>query len=330
MATELPPTSPPARRIAAAVAATAVVASLLLAPPAEAAELDPLDAVAGAVAANDDPGLDPRREALPLDEPARAGALAVAEGELARVQFPSDAGEPIILTDAGGDEAIGIELPIADDVDADGTVRGDAAAYTGDALDVVATASDDGVRIATVLADADAPTDHVYRLDLPDGAELRPDGRGAIVVDTESRRAIATIAAPWALDARGRAVPTRYEIGGPTLTQIVDHRRGDVAYPVVADPTLKHFGWGVRIKFSKTETRNLSRQDGAAGAAAFCRAISATVPGIVCAALTAVTVARWLGTFKTAAAKGKCAELHYVWGTGPALWSSHVSSSCRG
>lgn len=40
----------------------------------------------------------------------------------------------------------------------------------------------------------------------------------------------------WATDANGNDVPTRYELNGSTLTQIVDHQSADVAYPVVADP----------------------------------------------------------------------------------------------
>jgi hypothetical protein len=55
------------------------------------------------------------------------------------------------------------------------------------------------------------------------------------------RRELGVIAAPWARDANGRAIPTRYEIQGTTLVQVVDHRRPGVVYPVVADPNL--FSW---------------------------------------------------------------------------------------
>lgn len=46
------------------------------------------------------------------------------------------------------------------------------------------------------------------------------------------------VAPAWAKDANGTQVPTRYEINGSTLTQIVDHTSGGFAYPIVADPWL--------------------------------------------------------------------------------------------
>ena len=44
----------------------------------------------------------------------------------------------------------------------------------------------------------------------------------------------------WAFDAAGRPVPTWYEWDGESLTQIVEHRAGGYAYPIVADPC---WGW---------------------------------------------------------------------------------------
>lgn len=53
----------------------------------------------------------------------------------------------------------------------------------------------------------------------------------------EDRVSLGTIDPAWARDAAGRSVPTRYEINGNVLTQIVDRRAGDFAYPIVADPS---------------------------------------------------------------------------------------------
>jgi len=44
------------------------------------------------------------------------------------------------------------------------------------------------------------------------------------------------IAAPWARDASGRDVPTFYQIDGTTLVLLVEHRGGDWAYGITADP----------------------------------------------------------------------------------------------
>lgn len=45
------------------------------------------------------------------------------------------------------------------------------------------------------------------------------------------------VAPAWARDARGLPVPSRYELDGNVLTQVVEHTAAD-AYPVVADPWL--------------------------------------------------------------------------------------------
>ncbi len=57
---------------------------------------------------------------------------------------------------------------------------------------------------------------------------------GGFEVQADGRR-IGVVAAPWAVDARGRSLPTHYTLrpdGG--LTQVVDTR--GAAFPVVADP----------------------------------------------------------------------------------------------
>lgn len=46
------------------------------------------------------------------------------------------------------------------------------------------------------------------------------------------------LAPAWAKDANGRAVPSRFELRGETLVQVVDHTKADYAYPIVADPFL--------------------------------------------------------------------------------------------
>lgn len=69
---------------------------------------------------------------------------------------------------------------------------------------------------------------------LPDGGVIALDSAGGVVAGAP---------APWAVDAKGKAIPTHYEIKGTTLTQVVKHRptlktlRTPTAYPVVADPS---------------------------------------------------------------------------------------------
>lgn len=65
---------------------------------------------------------------------------------------------------------------------------------------------------------------------------LTPEG-GAEALDAQGRT-IAIASTPWAIDAKGTAVPTHYEINGTTLIQVVEHRGEGYTYDIVADP-----GW---------------------------------------------------------------------------------------
>ena len=44
------------------------------------------------------------------------------------------------------------------------------------------------------------------------------------------------VAPAWARDADGKPVPTRYELRGSDLVQVVEHTTGNFRYPVTADP----------------------------------------------------------------------------------------------
>ncbi len=64
----------------------------------------------------------------------------------------------------------------------------------------------------------------------------------AATTTTIESQEVATIGAAWAVDANGAAVPTRYEIDGTTLTQVVE-TDATTAYPVVADPSWWWWAW---------------------------------------------------------------------------------------
>lgn len=55
-----------------------------------------------------------------------------------------------------------------------------------------------------------------------------------------TERAFGAVAAPWAVDATGQSVPTRYEIEGQALVQVIDFTAA-TAFPVVADPDIIFF-----------------------------------------------------------------------------------------
>lgn len=83
----------------------------------------------------------------------------------------------------------------------------------------------------------EAPTRYAFTFDLPRGWALEAQQDGSVaIVDRAGERA-GTIAPPWARDAEGEHVPTRYAIRGRRrLVQTVSHE--GAAYPVVADPSV--------------------------------------------------------------------------------------------
>lgn len=66
-----------------------------------------------------------------------------------------------------------------------------------------------------------------------------PDVQTESLVATQQ---VAEIAAPWAVDADGNAVPTLYEIAGDTLVQKV-RVDASTTFPVVADPSFDWVWW---------------------------------------------------------------------------------------
>lgn len=64
------------------------------------------------------------------------------------------------------------------------------------------------------------------------------NANGGITIFDSANAYLGAVSPAWATDALGRSVPTRYELDGLTLTQVVDHSSRSVTYPIVADPWL--------------------------------------------------------------------------------------------
>lgn len=96
----------------------------------------------------------------------------------------------------------------------------------------------DGARQDFVLlSDESSERTHRFAIDVPEGGRMVKNSDGSVdVLDAEGRR-VNHIRAPWAYDATGRSVSTRYEIDNETgeLVQYIDPERSTV-YPVLADP----------------------------------------------------------------------------------------------
>lgn len=172
-------------------------------------------------------------DVAPLDSSLDEDTL-VLNGSEANVTVPRVVADGILMS--SGDDTIGIMLPTTDNAsNAEVHPEGAVSYEHEDGTTTVAAVRQSGsVQITTVISDASAPEEFRYALDLPDQTRMVSQEDGSISVLDEDGALTAIIDAPWAKDATGASVPTRYVISGSTLTQIVDHE--GAVYPVIADP----------------------------------------------------------------------------------------------
>jgi hypothetical protein len=244
----------------------------------------------------------------PTKDATEAGIASAAGVD---TSFPANAVDPITLSGSHAQVApLSIELPFAGDaslakVDASGAVSYD----NNNGSTSVAVANADGsLVVATVISDESAPTRYDYSYSLPVGGALVAEATGGVLVMDATGFPIATVEAPWAYDATGKAVPTRFEINGSTLTQIVDHSGS--AYPVVADPTVNYYWWGSTTKFSRSETRDIANASGDAQVIAVVCALASGPFALACGLATIVVARVWSNFAKSAASQGKCLQIN--------------------
>ena len=178
----------------------------------------------------------------------------------------------ISVRSSDGEDTMSVSLPDAGHLD-DATVAEDGSVtYLGDAntpsINVIA--GEEKIRASTIISDASQTERFEYDFGGGVTVEVQQDG-GAIAYTTEEitapdtggttpgEKIIADVAAPWARDAAGVDVPTRYEASGSTLVQVVEHRGGDHAYPIVADPTFDRPNFfQYRVRFNRAETATIA------------------------------------------------------------------------
>ena len=153
------------------------------------------------------------------------------------VVVPNDPAEGITMDTSRG-PASTIDLPAATRADDAQPVAPGVVAYdnnNGSATVPVVT-EQGSLAVHTTITGPEAPTRYAYPITVPGGGrvELTADG-GAQVLDPAGAL-ISTVAPPWAKDANDAAIPTRFEVEGNTLFQVVEHADAGVSYPVVADP----------------------------------------------------------------------------------------------
>lgn len=162
-----------------------------------------------------------------------------------------------------------------------------------------------------MIANESAPTRYDYRLTLPDGVSLIQGEGGSVYAITSEGEVVATIAAPWAKDALGTAVPTHYELRDTTLTQVVDHHGAGIVYPVVADPSIGVQWWGIIIKYNRAETKSIAAQaSGTAAIALACAKVPAGAPAAACGLAAAIFTGTIVSITRSAVAQNKCLQIN--------------------
>lgn len=185
-----------------------------------------------------------------------ADAFAAQTGQIT-VVVPDDAADPVAITST--DPAVpdvAVALPDLAGVDDARQAEDGTLVYTSDADASLAVQplADGSTRFLSVLDNDGAPERYDYTFD---GVDLTLQADGSVLV-TDGEEPVGFVAAPWATDADGVAVPTRYEVDGSTLTQVVEHTAGAFAYPITADPKYSVGFFNFTIHFNRSETRNIA------------------------------------------------------------------------
>ncbi len=258
-----------------------------------------------------------------------AADSTVSVGGGVSVDLSSDASDGISIdSPTAGDLEIG--LPFADTAGDAQVVDGVMVYDNGNGSSTTPLVQDDGsVQILTMLADADAPTSYEYPFDLAPGASLAMTGQGGVDIVEADGIVSGSIAAPWAIDANGQAVPTHYLVVGDTLTQVIDFD-SSTSFPVVADPTFSS-GWGLYLHFNVSETGTLATGGwGATFLSGTCAAAASPAGAVVAAAVGLACFATFGAIVYNAGVATRSGKCVYVkWTPGPGAAAVMVSGTYK-
>lgn len=178
-----------------------------------------------------------------LDREGSAGSLSSfaavqpyglsSNAETAAIELPAEVTEAIPMGSAG----VGLASQPAEELGEAIQLQHNVVAFVGDNLTQVAV--DRGAReytLATIINSPEAGESFTYDVHSTDQVRIElGESGGAFFVAGDN--VVGGVLAPWAVDADGVEVPTRYAVKDGALVQIVEHIGGGYAYPIVADPT---------------------------------------------------------------------------------------------
>ncbi len=226
--------------VAAAIATTFAISSPSIARAGENTTSAKATAVARQIVQINPSGANAIPASVPID-PSMPIAVHASLPD-ATINIPSDPSKPTTTTTDGGATIALANLSASK-----------ASHVTEGAPGIAVSDGHNGSMIATVITHTgmsndivinslDAPASYSTRITVSRGQSVKstPDG-GYEVVDQKGKVS-ALVAAPWAEDATGTAVPTHYQFHGDVLTQVVDFHRPGVVFPVTADPFWSYLG----------------------------------------------------------------------------------------
>ena len=157
---------------------------------------------------------------------------------LVEVRIPASASQSVEI----GEEGLAVTAPGAAS-ESNAQLVGDKNAFYPEALgpgsdvDRLISPIAGGVEIFDLLRSAESPELLRFHIDMPEGAELRPDSFGGAKI-VKGEEEIASVPAPYAVDAQGSGIPVEMQVEGDDLILHVAHREADVAYPLLVDPAI--------------------------------------------------------------------------------------------
>lgn len=196
--------------------------------------------------------VDPHARAIPSAVERAAPARSTAGKALSDLELSQHRGSQQIragdaLLPATGDGAVvvvgssvRIGLPAEVRMGQAEVTDSDLVVYRGSETDdpaVAVASSDSSVAVQVVIPDETAPNRYTFEIG---GAVPVVRSDGGVDLLSAAGSVVAESPRPWAVDAAGNAVDTRYEVHGQSLVQVIDID-DTTTFPVVADPDFIFF-----------------------------------------------------------------------------------------
>lgn len=137
-----------------------------------------------------------------------------------------------------GGASVHLDLPYADRAGEASSVSQGVVSYDNkNGSSTIPVAKNDGsLQMVTKIDNRDAPTEYKYVMGVPQGAKLVHQEDGSVLILDGDGNMISAVSKPWAVDAQGAPVDTKYVLQGNELIQVISHTSQDYKYPIVADP----------------------------------------------------------------------------------------------